>query len=136
MSKRRNRAIRNVSEKVDEVKETAAAEVKADVETEKAATAEVEAEKAATEVKAEVEAEKPVEVEVKTEVEKKAATDVFVQYGSVEVKAKDIVAKIKDQYSGSDKIVDDIDTLKVYIKPEENVAYYVINEEEKGSVSL
>lgn len=136
MSKRRNRAIRNVSEKVDEVKETAAAEVKADVETEKAATAEVEAEKAATEVKAEVEAEKPVEVEVKTEVEKKAATDVFVQYGSVEVKAKDIVAKIKDQYSGSGKNVDDIDTLKVYIKPEENVAYYVINEEEKGSVGL
>ena len=136
MSKRRNRAIRNVSEKVDEVKETATAEVKADVEIEKAATAEVEAENAATEVKAEVEAEKPVEVEVKTEVEKKAATDVFVQYGSVEVKAKDIVAKIKNLYSESGKNVDDIDTLKVYIKPEENVAYYVINEEEKGSVSL
>ena len=133
MSKRRNRAIRNVSEKVDEVKETAAAEVKADVEIEKAATAEVEAEKAATEVKAEVEAEKPVEVEVKKE---KTATDVFVQYGSVEVKAKDIVAKIKNLYSESGKNVDDIDTLKVYIKPEENVAYYVINEEEKGSVSL
>ena len=133
MSKRRNRAIRNVSEKVDEVKETATAEVKADVEIEKAATAEVEAEKAATEVKAEVEAEKPVEVEVKTE---KTATDVFVQYGSVEVKAKDIVAKIKNLYSESGKNVDDIDTLKVYIKPEENVAYYVINEEEKGSVSL
>lgn len=86
MSKRRNRTIRNVSEKVDEVKET--------------------------------------------------ATDVFVQYGSVEVKAKDIVAKIKNLYSESGKNVDDIDTLKVYIKPEENVAYYVINEEEKGSVSL
>ena len=54
MSKRRNRTIRNVSEKVDEVKETATAEVKADVETEKAATAEVKD-------------EKPVEVEVKTE---------------------------------------------------------------------
>lgn len=131
MSKRRNRTIRNVSEKVDEVKETAAAEVKADVEIEKAATADVEAENAATEVKAEVEAEKPVEV--KTE---KTATDVFVQYGSVEVKAKDIVAKIKNLYSESGKNVDDIDTLKVYIKPEENVAYYVINEEEKGSVSL
>ena len=120
MSKRRNRTIRNVSEKVDELKETATAEVKADVETEKAATAEVKA-------------EKPVEVEVKTE---KTATDVFVQYGSVEVKAKDIVAKIKNLYSESGKNVDDIDTLKVYIKPEENVAYYVINEEEKGSVSL
>ena len=120
MSKRRNRAIRNVSEKVDEVKETATAEVKADVETEKAATAEVKD-------------EKPVEVEVKTG---KTATDVFVQYGSVEVKAKDIVAKIKNLYSESGKNVDDIDTLKVYIKPEENVAYYVINEEEKGSVSL
>ena len=131
MSKRRNRTIRNVSEKVDEVKETATAEVKADVEIEKAATADVEAENAATEVKAEVEAEKPVEV--KTE---KTATDVFVQYGSVEVKAKDIVAKIKNLYSESGKNVDDIDTLKVYIKPEENVAYYVINEEEKGSVSL
>lgn len=131
MSKRRNRTIRNVSEKVDEVKETATAEVKADVEIEKAATAEVEAENAATEVKAEVEADKPVEV--KTE---KTATDVFVQYGSVEVKAKDIVAKIKNLYSESGKNVDDIDTLKVYIKPEENVAYYVINEEEKGSVSL
>lgn len=131
MSKRRNRTIRNVSEKVDEVKEKATAEVKADVEIEKAATAEVEAENAATEVKAEVEADKPVEV--KTE---KTATDVFVQYGSVEVKAKDIVAKIKNLYSESGKNVDDIDTLKVYIKPEENVAYYVINEEEKGSVSL
>lgn len=131
MSKRRNRTIRNVSEKVDEVKETATAEVKADVEIEKAATAEVEAENAATEVKAEVEADKPVEV--KTE---KTATDVFVQYGYVEVKAKDIVAKIKNLYSESGKNVDDIDTLKVYIKPEENVAYYVINEEEKGSVSL
>lgn len=113
MSKRRNRAIRNVSEKVDEVKETVG-----------------------TEVKTENEVETEVKTEVKEKVEKKTATDVYVQYGSVELKAKDIVQKVKNIYSENGKSVDDIDTLKVYIKPEENVAYYVINDEEKGSVGL
>lgn len=108
MSKRRNRAIRNVSEKVTEVKET---------------------------VETKVDETKPETVKTAENV-KNVETDVYVQYGPLEVKAKDVVEKVKNVYKESGKNIDDINTLKVYIKPEDNAAYYVINDEENGKVEL
>ncbi|MCI8660005.1 MAG: hypothetical protein HFG54_07145 [Lachnospiraceae bacterium] len=63
----------------------------------------------------------------KTE-EKKAepSTSVTIQYGSGEVAAKKVVAAAIDAYKAAHEGVE-VNTVEVYIKPEENAAYYVVN---------
>ena len=56
---------------------------------------------------------------------------VFVEYGGGQIDVKNIIADIKAAYSaeGSAEPVKSVD---VYIKPEENAAYYVINGNSEG----
>lgn len=72
--------------------------------------------------------------------EKKAApanTEVYVQFLGKEVYAKDLVENIKKIWTDEmGKKEEDIQDLKVYIKPEDNGAYYVINGEAKGFLDL
>lgn len=115
---------------------------------------------AAAEVKAAVEeTEKPVE---KKPVEKKPAakrtttakkpaakktttakkavepnTEVYVQFWGKEVYAKDVVENIKKIWTEEmGKKLEDIKDLKVYIKPEDNGAHYVINGDVTGFLGL
>ena len=63
--------------------------------------------------------------------------EVYIQFLGREVFAKDVVENIKKVWTDEmGKKAADMKELKVYIKPEENAAYYVINGDVTGSVSL
>ena len=64
-------------------------------------------------------------------------TDVYVQYLGKEIVCKDILAKVKEIWKNDlGKKEADIKDIKVYIKPEDNGAYYVVNGDITGFVSL
>lgn len=51
---------------------------------------------------------------------------VMIQYGANEVVMKDVVAAAVNAYKASHQGIE-IKTVDVYVKPEENAAYYVVN---------
>ena len=62
---------------------------------------------------------------------------VYLQYMGKELDKDDIVKRVKDVWTKEMKNkIGDIHTLTLYIKPEENMAYYVINGDVTGSVEL
>ena len=62
--------------------------------------------------------------------------EVYIQFGDREVLEKDVLDKVKKAWTGTGKKVSEMIDVKIYIKPEEAKAYYVINEEVTGSVEL
>ena len=63
----------------------------------------------------------------------KLNTEVYIQFWGKEVYAKDIVSRIKDVWTNEmGKKESELLDLKVYIKPEENAAHYVINGDTMG----
>lgn len=62
---------------------------------------------------------------------KKAAepeTTIYVQYAGLQIKAKDVLAAALASYQEKNPDAE-IKTIEVYVKPEENAAYYVVNGE-------
>lgn len=144
-------AAKKAAKNVAEVKATAAAEVKAEPsKAEAVKTAVVETVKAATEtVKAATESVKetakaPAKTAVKAEAKKPAvrrtakkaavaAEEIFIQYAGKEFTTKDVVANVKKAWTEmTGKKEEDIQDIKVYVKTEENKAYYVVNGEAEG----
>lgn len=126
--------------------ETKAVEEKAAVKVEPAKTAEVKAaEPAKTQRKTSAKTTKTAaKASAKTTTKapaKKAAPkktqEVFIQYWGKEVRAKDIVERVKEIWTKElgNKVGDLVD-LKLYVKPEENMAHYVINDDVTGSIEL
>ena len=66
----------------------------------------------------------------------KEEPEVYLQYGENEVKAKDVLAKVKAIYVADGHRESSIKSLQIYMKPEEFKAYYVINGKITGSVDL
>ena len=66
--------------------------------------------------------------------------DVFVQYQGIEVSEKAIMEKVVAAWEAEGKKASAIKRVKLYIKPEDGKAYYVINERLKngstGAVEL
>lgn len=95
----------------------------------------------AAEVKAETKTEAPKAEEKKAEEPKKEAkkapakraaakdikTSVVVQFAGKEVTEKELIAAVKKAYTKKGNKVGDIKTIEIYVKPEENAAYYVVN---------
>ena len=88
----------------------------------------------AAEVKAETKTEAPKAEEPKKETKKAPAkraaakdikTSVVVQFAGKEVTEKELIAAVKKAYTKKGNKVGDIKT--IYVKPEENAAYYVVN---------
>ena len=102
-----------------EVKKPAAKKETVKKETKKAAPAKAEAKKPAvrrTAKKAAV-----------------AAEEIFIQYAGKEFTTKDVVANVKKAWTEmTGKKEEDIQDIKVYVKTEENKAYYVVNGEAEG----
>ena len=70
---------------------------------------------------------------------KKAAEvteEVYLQYAGIEFSSSDLTAIVKEILKEMGKKAADLKDIKVYVKPEENAAYYVINNEETGSFGL
>lgn len=61
--------------------------------------------------------------------------EMFLQFGEKEVSIASISEKVKQSYHDSSHETE-LKDIKIYIKPEDNKAYYVANEEIEGSVDL
>lgn len=59
-----------------------------------------------------------------------------VEYFGRQVEEKDVIASVKKAWTKSGKKIGDIKTIELYIKPEEETVYYVVNETETGSVAF
>lgn len=124
------------AEAKDTVKETAAVETAPKKEIAKAPV-----KKATTRRTTNKTSVKPVEKDEKKTAKrvskKEVAAEVYVQFRGKEVSAKDVLENVKmiwtDEMGKKDK---DIKDIKLYIKPEENKAYYVINGDVTGAIGL
>lgn len=80
--------------------------------------------------------EKPV-TEKRTRRAKAVSAEVYVQYLGREILTKDVLNNIKKIWTDDiGKKEKDLKDIKIYIKPEESKAYYVINGDVSGSVWL
>ena len=67
----------------------------------------------------------------------KAKTSFYLQYMGKEISTEEITKKVHEVWTKEyGKSVEEIKTLNVYLKPEEAAAYYVINEETTGKVTI
>ena len=60
---------------------------------------------------------------------------VIEHYGR-QIEESAVIAKVKKAWTASGKKIGDIKTMELYIKPEENAAYYVVNGTDTGAVTL
>lgn len=64
-------------------------------------------------------------------------TSFYVEYAGKQVEEKDIIARVKELWVANGNKVKDLKTLNLYVKPEENAAYYVINDDTvSGKIEL
>ena len=123
-------------------KSTKAAEVKEEVKVE-APAAEVK-----EEVKVEapaVEEKKPaakkstkttvVKEEVKAEVKAEAKAEVFVEFNNAQESIDELVENVKKKFA-ADGNTEEIKSVKIYLKPEERTAYYVVNDTIHGQMDV
>lgn len=111
-----------VEVKVEETKTTKAAETKT--------AAKKDTTKKATTAKKETTAKKAPAAK------KEATVDVFVQFAGNQVSYASVEERVKAAFVAEGHRASSIKNLKIYIKPEENAAYYVINEDNVGRVDL
>lgn len=101
-------------------------------------TAEPKAEAAPKKTAAAKKAAEPKKAPAKRTAAKKAEveTSVYVQYAGREVTVKELVAQAKSAYIAAGHKEEDIKTIDVYVKPEENAAYYVVNGSDGDKIDL
>lgn len=131
------KAAEKVVEKVmPEVKEAAEKVVPEAVKAAEKVVPEVKevAEKVVPEAKKAV--EKATEKVKKASAKKEIKTTLFVEYYGKQVQEKDMIASVKKAWTKSGKKVADIKTMALYVKPEENSVYYVINGDSAGRVEF
>ena len=67
---------------------------------------------------------------------KMALQETYIQMFGNEYKESEILDKVEAQFVSEGHRVSNIRTLNLYVKPEDNAAYYVINEKYTGRVDL
>ena len=67
-------------------------------------------------------------------VKKEAAANVVLQFAGKEVAMKDVLEAAKKAYAASNKAA--IKDITLYVKPEDNAAYYVVNGDVTGKIEL
>ena len=130
--------------KVTPVKTTTAKAAEAKEEAVAAATVKAEEPKKAAEekketVKKEATAKKAVKKSPAKKTETKKAEkveEIYLQFHGQEIFTKEIMEKAKKAYIAEGHRESSIKSIRLYIKPEENMAYYVINEKVAGGVAL
>lgn len=134
MKAKTTKAVTEVAEAAADIKdttETKVAEVKKATE-EKAAEVKKVAAKAVSETKETVKkavAKKPA-------AKKEMKTTIVVEYQEKQVDEKTMVAAVKKAWQKSGNKVGDIKTMTLYVKPEEDAIYYVINDTETGKAAF
>uniref|UniRef100_UPI003FED3FF5 DUF6465 family protein n=1 Tax=Eubacterium sp. TaxID=142586 RepID=UPI003FED3FF5 len=67
---------------------------------------------------------------------KAAVEEVFFEFAGKKIKPADMAEAAKQDYIAAGHKASSIKALRVYVKAEDNAAYYVINDEVTGKVSL
>ena len=74
---------------------------------------------------------------VKKETAKKEIkVNAVVEHYGKQIEENAIVANVKKAWTASGKKIKDIKSIELYIKPEENAVYYVVNGTETGAIAL
>lgn len=108
----------------------------AKTETAKAETAKAATPKTTTAKKA---TEKPAakkSAAKKSTAKKDIKMNVLVEYYGKQVEEQTIIANVKKAWTKKGNRVGDIKTMELYIKPEEDAVYYVINGTETGGIAF
>ncbi|MDU7026229.1 DUF6465 family protein [Robinsoniella peoriensis] len=63
-------------------------------------------------------------------------TNFYVQFRDAEYNEQDIIAQVKKIWKDAGNRIADLKTMDVYVKPEEKMVYYTINEELSASFAL
>lgn len=79
---------------------------------------------------------KSAKTTTKKAVKEELKPEVFIQYQGKEAVVADAIEKAKAEFVADGHRVSTIKTLQVYLKPEDNSAYYVINQKFAGRVDL
>ena len=95
---------------------------------EKPAAAKVEAKPAKEETKAPAKKPAAKKTELKPEL--------FLEYQGSAVSQDDLLDKVKADWTAGGHSMSNVKSLKIYIKPEDNKAYYVINDKYSGDVDM
>ena len=80
--------------------------------------------------------EETVKKTKKAPVKKEMKTTIMVQHQGKEIDTKDFVAAIKKEWTKTKHKIGDIQTMELYIKPEDGAVYYVVNGEFSGKVEF
>lgn len=126
----------SVEEAAVEVKE---AEVEAAVEVKEAEAEETAAEVKETEAEAAAEEKKPAAKKPaakKTTTKKALKTNLVVQAAGKEVSMDEAIARVKSAWKASGHKIGDLKEITVYVKPEEDSIYYVVNGDVTGRVEF
>ena len=115
----------------------AAAKIANAIKAEPAKAAKTAAKAVKEEEKTAVKAEKKAPVKKAASKKAELKTEMFLQFAGKEYTDKEIFDKIKYVWSKVLKNkVGDMKDVKIYLKPEESAAYYVINGDTTGKVDL
>lgn len=120
------------AKKADEVKQAPKAAEKTE---EKAAEKTAAVKKAAEKKPAAKKTAVKKTAETKAEAQEPVSS-VILQYAGREVQAEDWTRRAKEAWTAAGKAEKEIKAIKLYVKPEENMVYYVVNEEMTGSFEL
>ena len=63
-------------------------------------------------------------------------SELVLQYAGKDVSEKDVTKFAEEAWTGSGKKLSDIKSVKIYAQPENSVAYFVINDDFKGSFAI
>lgn len=63
-------------------------------------------------------------------------TQIFIEHNQNRLGSKEIFDKVKTLWLEAGNKIKEINSLNIYIKPEDNMIYYVINENFTGSIPL
>lgn len=83
-----------------------------------------------------VEAKEVVKKAKKATTKKDIKTTLFVEYFGKQVEEKEMIAAVKKAWTSAGNKVSDIKTIELYVKPEDDAVYYVINKTESGKVEF
>ena len=63
-------------------------------------------------------------------------TSIYIEFSGKQFDEKSLITAVKKEWSDSGNKVGDIKTLQMYIKPEDQAVYYVINETNQGKLNV
>ena len=75
-------------------------------------------------------------VKKETAAKKEIKVNAVVEHYGRQIEESAIVANVKKAWTASGKKIKDIKSIELYIKPEENAVYYVVNGTETGAIAL